>query len=58
MGIILVLNKLKIDKNISAINEQDEIILHLPLTSNDINYLKNNLECCFVYESFCKLSYY
>ena len=35
------LNKLKIDKNISAINEQDEIILHLPLTSNDINSLKN-----------------
>ena len=35
------LNKYKIDKNISSLNDQDEIILHLPLTSHDISSLKN-----------------
>ena len=35
------LNKYKIDKYVSSANDQDEIILHLPLSSHDISSLKN-----------------
>lgn len=36
-----VVNKFKSDKNISIINDQDEIILHLGISSNDIKNNKN-----------------
>jgi hypothetical protein len=39
-----IVNKFKSDKNISIVNEQDEIILHLGITSSDIKNVESNYD--------------
>jgi hypothetical protein len=45
-----VINKFKNDKNISIINDQDEIILHLGISTTDI---KNNKDANYDYSDTC-----